>query len=304
MGRVGAALGAAPIPHCPGIWVCGRYAVAVLIDLHTHSHCSDGTDSPRELIRRARAASLDVLALTDHDTSDGWDEAGQAAAGTELRLIPGMEISCLYGRAGVHLLAYLLDPGYPPLAAELEAVRDSRASRLPAMLAGLREVGIDITEADVARVSTAATSMGRPHVADALVGLGVVRDRDEAFDRYLGWGRPGYIPRYAADLTEMIGYVRRAGGVSVIAHPWGRGSQRTLTADVLADLATLGLTGIEVDHLDHDAAQREQLRSIASDTGLVVTGGSDYHGTGKVDHPLACETTDPEQFERLLAAVP
>lgn len=276
----------------------------MLIDLHTHSHCSDGTDSPRELIRRARAASLDVLALTDHDTSDGWDEARQTAAGTELRLIPGMEISCLHGGAGVHLLAYLLDPGYPPLAAELEAVRDSRAHRLPAMLAGLREVGVDITEADVARVSTAATSMGRPHVADALVGLGVVRDREEAFDRYLGWGRPGYVPRYAADLTEMIGHVRGAGGVSVIAHPWGRGSQRTLTADVLADLGALGLTGIEVDHLDHDASQREQLRSIASDTGLVVTGGSDYHGTGKADHPLACETTDPEQFERLLAAVP
>lgn len=282
----------------------GRYAVAVLIDLHTHSHCSDGTDSPRELIRRAGAASLDVVALTDHDTSDGWDEAEQAAAATELRLIPGMEISCRYGRAGVHLLAYLLDPGYPPLAAELEAVRDSRSDRMPAMLAGLREVGIDIKEADVARVATAASSMGRPHVADALVELGVVRDRDEAFDRYLGWGRPGYVPRYAADLTAMIGHVRAAGGVTVIAHPWGRGSQRSLTADVLADLSAGGLTGIEVDHLDHDAVQREQLRSIAAATGLVVTGGSDYHGTGKVDHPLACETTDPEQFERLLAAAP
>ncbi len=276
----------------------------MLIDLHTHSHCSDGTDSPTELVRRARAASLDVLALTDHDTPDGWGEAGQAVTGTDLRLIPGMEISCLHGRAGVHLLAYLLDPGYPPLAAELDAIRDSRAHRLPAMLAGLRGVGIDITVDDVARVSTAASSMGRPHIADALVGLGVVRDRDEAFDRYLGWGRPGYVPRYGADLTEMIGHVRQAGGLSVIAHPWGRGSQRTLTADVLADLAAAGLTGIEVNHLDHDAAQREQLRSIASEIGLVVTGGSDYHGTGKIDHPLACETTDPEQLERLLAAAP
>jgi predicted metal-dependent phosphoesterase TrpH len=198
-----------------------------------------------------------------------------------------MELSCQHGRAGVHLLAYLLDPGYPPLAAELDKVRDSRANRLPAMIAGLRDVGIDITVDDVARVSTAASSMGRPHIADALVGLGVVRDRDEAFDRYLGWGRPGWVPRYGADLTEMIGHVRQSGGVSVIAHPWGRGSQRTLTADVFADLAAA-----------------EQLRSIASDIGLVVTGGSDYHGTGKIDHPLACETTDPEQFERLLAAVP
>jgi 3',5'-nucleoside bisphosphate phosphatase len=276
----------------------------VLIDLHTHSHCSDGTDSPAELIRLARSASLDVLALTDHDTSNGWDEAGQAAASQNLQLIPGMEISCLYGRTGVHLLAYHLDPAYPPLAAELEAIRRGRAERLPAMLAGLREVGIAITETDVAQVSTAASSTGRPHVADALVRLGVVRDRSEAFDRYLSWGRPGYVGRYATQLAEMIPLVRQAGGVSVIAHPWGRGSRRTLTADVLADLAAAGLTGIEVEHLDHDAAARAQLRGIASEIGLIMTGGSDYHGAGKVDHPLGGETTDPEQFERLQAAGP
>jgi predicted metal-dependent phosphoesterase TrpH len=276
----------------------------VLIDLHTHSHCSDGTDSPAELIRLARSASLDVLALTDHDTSNGWDEAGQAAASQNLQLIPGMEISCLYGRTGVHLLAYHLDPAHPPLAAELEAIRRGRAERLPAMLAGLREAGIAITETDVAQVSTAASSTGRPHVADALVRLGVVRDRSEAFDRYLSWGRPGYVGRYATQLDEMIPLVRQAGGVSVIAHPWGRGSRRTLTADVLADLAAAGLTGIEVEHLDHDAAARAQLRGIASEIGLVMTGGSDYHGAGKVDHPLGGETTDPEQFERLQAAVP
>jgi 3',5'-nucleoside bisphosphate phosphatase len=276
----------------------------VLIDLHTHSYCSDGTDSPAELIRLARSASLDVLALTDHDTSDGWGEAGQAAASQNLHLIPGMEISCLYGRTGVHLLAYHLDPTYPSLAAELEAIRRGRAERLPAMLAGLREVGIAITEADVAQVSTAASSTGRPHVADALVRLGVVRDRAEAFDRYLGWGRPGYVPRYATELAEMIRLVRQAGGVSVIAHPWGRGSRRTLTVDVLADLAAAGLTGIEVEHLDHDTAARAQLRGIASELGLVMTGGSDYHGAGKVSHPLGGETTDPEQFDRLQAAVP
>ncbi|MGH3459374.1 PHP domain-containing protein [Aeromicrobium sp.] len=276
----------------------------MLIDLHTHSNCSDGTDSPAELIRHARDASLDVLALTDHDTSDGWDEARRAAAAQELQLVPGMEISCLHARAGVHLLAYYLDPDYPPLAAELDKIRAGRINRLPAMLAGLREAGIAITQADVDGVSTEASSPGRPHVADALVKLGVVRNREEAFDRYLGWGRPGYVSHYATELAEMLTLVRQAGGVSVVAHPWGRGSRRVLTAGVLADLAAIGLTGIEVDHLDHDAAARAQLTEIGSELGLVATGGSDYHGTGKLDHPLGGETTDLEQFERLQAAVP
>jgi 3',5'-nucleoside bisphosphate phosphatase len=292
------------IASCPRCGVCGRYAVAVLIDLHTHSHCSDGTDSPAELIRQARAASLDVLALTDHDTSDGWGEAGQAASDQGLRLIPGMEISCRHGRTGVHLLAYYLDPDYPPLAAELDDIHTGRVNRVPTMLARLREAGVAISEADVDRVSAEATSPGRPHVADALVELGVVPDRDEAFGRYLGWGRPGYVPHYATDLAEMIALVRQAGGVSVIAHPWGRGSRRGLTDDVLAELAGIGLTGVEVDHSDHDAATRAELREIASELGLVVTGGSDYHGTGKLDHPLGGEITAPEQLERLQAAVP
>jgi predicted metal-dependent phosphoesterase TrpH len=276
----------------------------VLIDLHAHSHCSDGTDSPTELIRHAKAASLDVVALTDHDTAVGWDEAGQAGACHEVRVVPGMELSCRHERVGVHLLAYQLDPTHPPLAAELRMILAGRTSRLPTMLERLREVGVAISLDDVLAVSSSTTAAGRPHVADALVNLGVVRDRSEAFARYLGWGRPGYVGRYATELTDMIRLVREAGGVSVIAHPWSRGSRSVLTADVLARLATGGLTGVEVDHRDHDPATRARLRAIARDTGLVVTGGSDYHGAGKLDHDLGCETTDPEQFDRLLAAVP
>jgi 3',5'-nucleoside bisphosphate phosphatase len=276
----------------------------VLIDLHAHSHCSDGTDSPTELIRHAQAASLDVVALTDHDTAGGWDEAGLAAACHDLRVIPGMEISCRYGGAGVHLLAYQLNPAFPPLAAELDKILAGRTARLPAMLERLREVGVTVTLDDVLRVSRSASAAGRPHVADALVALGVVRDRSEAFARYLGWGRPGYVQRYATELPEMLRLVRQAGGVSVIAHPWSRGSRSVLTAEVVAELAAGGLTGLEVDHLDHDAATRDRLRGIAEDLDLVVTGGSDYHGTGKIDHDLGAETTHPEQFERLMAAVP
>jgi 3',5'-nucleoside bisphosphate phosphatase len=276
----------------------------VLIDLHAHSACSDGTDPPADLIRLARAASLDVVALTDHDTAGGWDEADQASACHGVRLVPGMELSCRHEGVGVHLLAYHVDPAFPPLAAELDEILAGRTSRLPTMIERLRAVGVEITLDDVLRVSSAASAAGRPHVADALVDLGIVRDRTEAFARYLGWGRPGYVDRYATDLAEMIRLVRRAGGVSVIAHPWSRGSRRVLTVDVLAELAAGGLTGLEVDHRDHDPATRAGLRRVAGELDLVVTGGSDYHGTGKLDHDLGCETTEPEQFERLLAALP
>ncbi|HYJ69728.1 MAG TPA: PHP domain-containing protein [Nocardioidaceae bacterium] len=276
----------------------------MLIDLHTHSHCSDGTDSPAELIGHAVEASLHVVALTDHDTADGWDEAEQTAACHELRLITGMELSCRYDDVGVHLLAYQLDPTFSPLAKQLERILAGRTSRLPVMLARLRGAGVDITEDDVARASGSASATGRPHVADAMVALGVVRDRSEAFSRYLAWGRPGYVRRYATEVTQMIELVRQAGGVSVIAHPWSRGSRRVLTAEVLGELADAGLTGIEVDHRDQDPQTRASLRSIAADVGLVATGGSDYHGAGKLDHPLGGETTAPDQFERLLAALP
>jgi predicted metal-dependent phosphoesterase TrpH len=272
----------------------------VRIDLHTHSSRSDGTDSPRELVSAAVAAGLDVVALTDHDTADGWVEAQVAAEESGVVLLPGMEVSCTHSGAGVHLLAYLPDPGHPELAAELHKVLAGRSSRLPATLERLRGLGIDIDVADVRRVSGDAVATGRPHVADALVALGVVRDRDEAFERFLKPGRPAYVNRYAADLTTMIELVRRAGGITVLAHPWGRGSRRVLDEATLAALAQAGLAGLEADHLDHDAPARAGLHGLARDLDLVATGSSDYHGTGKVGHGLGVETTEPEALFRLL----
>ena len=271
------------------------------IDLHTHSRASDGTDTPTELVRAAARAGLDVVAITDHDTADGWDEAAAAAADVGLTLVPGMEISTRHGGRGVHLLAYLPDPAYPPLAEELEKVLHGRASRVPAVVERLNGLGIDITEDDVRRASAGAVASGRPHVADALVTRGVVADRTEAFDRYLAWGRPAHVDRYAAPLAQTIRAVAEAGGVSVIAHPWGRGGLGRPDEAMLAELQELGLAGIEVDHQDHDAAARERLRSMARNLGLVVTGSSDYHGDGKADHDLGCNTTAPEELERLLA---
>lgn len=272
------------------------------IDLHTHTCVSDGTDTPRELVHAAAAAGLDVIAITDHDTNAGWDEAARAADGLGVGLVRGMEISTVFRRRGVHLLAYLPDPDDPRLTAELEAVLRGRDARVPGMVERLREVGVDVTVDEIRRLAGPTAAVGRPHVADALVARGYVASRSEAFDRFLSPGRPAYRNRAAADLETMIGVVADAGGVSVLAHPWGRHDPGVLDAAGLEHLRTLGLAGIEVDHQDHSDAAREELRGIAGELGLVITGSSDYHGLGKVDHDLGCNTTAPEQFERLLDA--
>lgn len=272
------------------------------IDLHTHSRASDGTDTPSGLVRAAAEAGLDVLAITDHDTADGWAEAQAAADEVGLTLVPGMEISTRHHGRGVHLLAYFPDPGYPPLAAELGRVLQGRASRVPTMVDRLNRLGIAITEDDVRLASPGAAASGRPHVADALVTLGVVPDRTAAFDRYLGWGKPAHVDRYAVALEDAITLVRESGGLTVVAHPWGRGGLGRPDQQTFAALKELGLTGIEVDHQDHDATARERLRAIARDLDLVATGSSDYHGAGKTDHELGCNTTAPEEFERLISA--
>lgn len=272
------------------------------IDLHTHSRASDGTQSPGELVRAAAAAGLDALAITDHDTADGWDAAERAAREVGIELVRGMEISTRHHGRGVHLLAYLADPTYPPLADQLDRVLGGRRARVPEMLDRLRALGIGIDDEDVRRAADGTAATGRPHVADALVAIGAVEDRTEAFDRYLGAGRPAYVDRYAAPLAETIRLVAEAGGVTVVAHPWGR-SQREWPGEAeLAELQAVGLTGLEVDHEDHTPSSRAKLRAIAENLDLVVTGSSDHHGTGKIDHELGCNTTDPAQYERLLLA--
>lgn len=271
------------------------------IDLHTHSSASDGTDTPGDLVREARAAGLDVVALTDHDAMSGWAEAEEAADEVGITLVPGLEISTRFRHRGVHLLAYLPDPTHPPLVAALDRILVGRTERTPAIVTALRDHGIAITEDDVRREAGGSVAAGRPHVADALVRLGVVTDRTHAFDELLNPGRPGYVNRYAASLEEMIPLVNEAGGVAVIAHPWGRSGGTVLDEAAFAELKEVGLAGIEVDHQDHSAELRARLRRIASELDLVVTGSSDHHGLGKVDHDLGVNTTDPEQYERLMS---
>ena len=274
---------------------------AVRIDLHTHSDRSDGTTPPAALVEHAHDLGVDVLGLTDHDTTEGWDEAAAAARRLGVTLVPGIEVSCRFGGRGVHLLAYLPDPTYPPLVEELDRILDGRRGRLPGTLAKLRDLGIDIDADDVRRAAGGAVALGRPHVADALIAKRVVRDRKEAFDRLLGTGGPAYVKRYAADLVQMIRTIAAAGGVPVLAHAWSaRQRSEALDADGLGRLAAVGLAGLEVDHQDHDAATRERLRAVARDLGLLVTGSSDYHGAGKTDHELGCNTTAEPEYERLL----
>lgn len=270
------------------------------IDLHVHSNKSDGTDSPTEVVRRAKQVGLDVVALTDHDLADGWDEARAAADVVGIRLVRGMEISTERDHCGIHLLAYGLDPTHAPLAAELQRVLDARTSRIGVILARLAEHGIELTEAEVAAAQGDARAAGRPHIADAMIAKGYVRDRRQAFDEWLGEGQPGRVTKYNVPIFDAIRLVAEAGGRTVVAHPWGRGSVRVMTPEFFGQLAAAGLAGIEVDHNDHLPEQREELRTIARDLDLVVTGSSDYHGTGKAPQfTLGANLTSPEEFERL-----
>ncbi|MFC9690453.1 PHP domain-containing protein [Kribbella sp. NPDC056951] len=271
------------------------------IDLHTHSNRSDGTDPVDDLISHARQAGLDVIALTDHDTADGWVEGRRAAERLGIGFVPGIEISCKLNGISVHLLGYLLDPSSAQLADELRTVRDGRTDRIPAIVARLNSIGVALTVDEVLAQATGTPSVGRPHVADALVANGTVANRTEAFDRFLADGRAGHVSHYAIEPGHAIDLVRAAGGVPVIAHPWGRSSYKVMTEDMIAQLVdNHGLAGIEVDHQDHSPQSRAALTRIADDLGIIRTGSSDHHGAGKIDHDLGVNTTEPEQFERLL----
>jgi 3',5'-nucleoside bisphosphate phosphatase len=274
------------------------------IDLHTHSLYSDGTDTPSALVDRARQVGLDVVALTDHDTFDGVDEAASRGEQTGVRVVSGMELSCSRVGQSVHLLAYGADPASPGLATEMVKVRGGRMGRLAGVLERLAQLGVPVTEEQVLDEVGQSPSVGRPHIADAMVKAGHVANRTEAFERFLADGGPAHVPRYAIAVERGIDLVHQAGGVAVIAHPWGRGRDHILPPEVLRRLTfEQGLDGIEVDHQDHDSATRRRLATVAGELGLLATGSSDYHGTGKLDHELGCNTTDPEVFDKLMDRV-
>ena len=269
-----------------------------MIDLHTHTNCSDGTDSPRELVNKAIVQGLEVLGISDHDTTSGWKEATETLRGS-LKLALGSEISCLTTDGiSVHMLGLLFDPEHAEMQQVLEETRDGRLPRMRKMIEKMRAEGMDISMADVEQAMPAGATMGRPHLADALVAKKIVKSRDEAFVDLLHNESRFYVSHAAPTPAEAIALIRRAGGVAVIAHPFASHRGQILKAEDFSDLVAAGLNGIEVDHRDQNPEERAMLRSIAKELDLVVTGSSDYHGTGKLNS-LAENHTHREQWEKL-----
>jgi predicted metal-dependent phosphoesterase TrpH len=280
--------------------------VVLHADLHSHSNASDGTTPPADVMARAAAAGLDVIALTDHDTVAGHAEAA-AALTPGLTLLPGMELSCRRDGHSVHMLAYLFDPAHAELAAELARITGSRVSRARAMVARLAELGIPVTWEQVSEIAGGGV-VGRPHIARALAAAGVVATPADAFSPdWIGAGGRAYVSRYALDPSRAIALVRAAGGVTVLAHPRGAGRGWAIPDEVIAELAAAGLTGVEINHPQQDEEQRQRLRALARELGLVPSGGSDDHGelTGfRIGVEQAPEGSYPALIEQATGAVP
>ncbi|QIM18733.1 PHP domain-containing protein [Leucobacter coleopterorum] len=247
-------------------------------DLHTHSVRSDGTTTPSAIAQEAAAIGLDGFALTDHDTVAGWDEARIAAASAGVEFLPGIELTTHTGVRSAHLLAYGPDPLDLELGAKMALLRDSRVSRARAM-ADLLAVDFEVDWDAV--LLAAGRSVGRPHLADALVAAGFAADRSAAFETILSPRGPYYMPIYALETVEAVKLVRAAGGLPVLAHPAAHRMRAPFSAAELGELASAGLWGVELEHPENRADWVVSLRAAAVDLGLVVTGASDYHGAGK-----------------------
>ena len=269
-----------------------------MIDLHTHTTCSDGTDSPLALVKKAASSGITILGLTDHDSTAGWDEAVAALHGN-LQLVLGAEVSCLTeDRVSVHVLGLLFDGENQPLQQLLADSRDTRIPRMKKMIENLQGAGFDITLDDVAAATPPGATLGRPHLADALVAKKIIKSRDEAFAGLINNESPHYVSHFAPTPEDSIKAIRAAGGVAVIAHPFASRRGQTLTPESFNSLVAAGLNGIEVFHRDQSEEERAQLIEIARELHLAITGSSDYHGTGKMNQ-LGENTTAAAEWERL-----
>ncbi|WP_136029980.1 PHP domain-containing protein [Microbacterium sp. PF5] len=267
-------------------------------DLHLHSNHSDGTESPAEVMRQVYAHGVRTAALTDHDRTTGWTEAGDAAVALGMTFLPGMELSAKHEWRSVHVLGYLFDPDDAALRAETNRIRDDRIGRAERIV---RNIGrdYDLQWDDVVAQTTLDATVGRPHIADALVARGIVRDRTEAFDGILHPREGYYEPHYAPDPLTAVRLITGAGGVAVIAHPVTAGRDRMMPVAYVERLIDAGLGGFEVDHRENTAQGKRMLRELAARHDLIVTGSSDYHGSGKPNRPGE-NTTAEDMVQRLI----
>lgn len=267
-----------------------------MIDLHLHTTASDGTLSPSDLVRAARAAGLSTISITDHDTVAGVRDARTAAREERIDLVAGVEISAVDAGRDVHMLGYFIDIDDPELQAFLDRQRRDRVRRVEEMRDRLASLGAPIDAQPIVDAATHGRSVGRPQIADALVAAGHVRTRDEAFERYLEFDCPAYVPRCGATPESVIAVLHHAGGLSSIAHPGVRPQD-----DRIAHLAASGLDAIEAAHPDHDQAAEARYRALAARYGLLITAGSDFHGEHRA-HEIGAVTLASADFERLRTA--
>jgi len=273
------------------------------IDLHTHSTASDGTLAPAELVRAAASARLDVVALTDHDTVAGWAEARAAAVEAAVTLVPGVEFSCRwYGvepAIPLHMLGYYVNPAHVALSAEMTRVREARERRAERIISLMRADGVDVTWDEVREYAGGGT-VGRPHLAQALIKRGLAATVGDAFAPHM-LGERWRLPKDDTDVFTAVALIRAAGGVPVFAHPRATRRGRVVPDELIGQLAAAGLFGLEADHEDHTPAQRAEVRALAGSLGLAVTGSSDFHGANKTVK-LGANLTAPEVYEQILGA--
>ena len=268
-------------------------------DLHMHSVLSDGTEPPAEVVEAAHRHGMRTMALTDHDTTAGWDEAAQAATSLGMTFLPGMELSAKHEWRSVHILAYLFDPTHAGLLAETDRIRDSRLGRAETMVNNIAR-DYAITWDDVLAQTSDGATVGRPHIADALVARGHASDRSAAFAEILHPSRGYFVSHYAPDPALAVSLIVEAGGVPIIAHPVTSGRERMLPMHVLRELIDLGLGGFEIDHRENTEDGKKVLRRLVAEHDLIVTGSSDYHGTGKPNVPGEFTTSD-DMVARIIA---
>lgn len=244
------------------------------VDLHVHTTASDGTATPVEVVVMAKSLGLGAIAITDHDTLEGIEPALDAGRLHKIEVIPGIELGSEHGGEEIHILGYLVELHNREFLEKLTLFRDTRVHRMEKMVKKLQELGLPVALDRVTAISGSG-SLGRPHLAAALVEAGIVKTTSEAFDRYIGTGRPAYIPRYKLEPVEAVRLIRAAGGAPVLAHPGLNNSAR-----LVEELIEAGLAGLEAYHPAHSWEQASYYHRLAVEHGLIVTGGSDYHGPG------------------------